>query len=88
MRIDPSIYQMIDDGLITVDDLLAQFEPLWLEAERRVLATATADGLAKGFSEADVRRVIESQKLLLERDRPGRLATVRAQLEARATWLQ
>lgn len=73
MRIDPTIYQAIDEGALTIEQVLASIMQV-------VLKHVAADCIAKGFAETDVKLKIEE----LRKTRPAQLETVRRMLEARA----
>lgn len=72
MRIDPTIYQAIDDGRLTIDQVLASMMQV-------VLEVVAADCIAKGFDEADVMLKIEE----LRKTRPAALDTLRQMLQSR-----
>jgi hypothetical protein len=77
MRIDPTIYQAIDDGTLSCEQIFAMVLEI-------VLEHVAADAIAAGFAAADVKLEIEE----LRKNPSGRFETVRQMLESGATSLQ
>lgn len=77
MKIDPSIFEAIDNGELTIERALDATLQV-------VLDHVAAECIAAGFAEAAVKFKIEE----LRKTRPAALETVRQMLEARATALQ
>jgi hypothetical protein len=88
LRIDPTIYQAIDDETLSIEQVCVAMQQTWPAIERAILETVAADAIAAGFDEADIKRVVEARARLLREGRGARIETARLMLEAGATNLQ
>jgi hypothetical protein len=86
MNIDRTIYEAIDDGTLTIEQVCSTVP--WAFIEKTILEQVTASAVAKGFGAAAVQFVIDEHARSLRNSRADRLETLRQMLESGALSLQ